>query len=89
LIDGGKFDGMTMEKLVKTVSEVYEMSYGPSKGVIQFHKDAQLIVANGTAEQVALVQLTLAALREKAQAERKSKQMEGEIKTKPEGTKSR
>lgn len=71
LIDFGKADGMTMEKLVKTLTEVYEMSYGPSKGVIQFHKDAQLIIANGTIDQVGFIQLTLGALREKAQAARR------------------
>ena len=89
LLNDTQMGGMTIERLVKTVSEVYEMSYGPSKGVIQFHKDAQLIIANGTTEQVAFIQLTLGALREKVQTERKSRQKEGEIKAKPEEPKSR
>lgn len=88
LIDDTKFGGMSMERLVKTVSEVYEMSYGPSKGVIQFHKDAQLIIANGTADQVGFIQLTLGALREKAQAARKSQPRGGEAKAKAEDTKT-
>lgn len=88
LIDETKFGGMPIEKLVKTVTEVYEMSYGPSKGVIQFHKEAQLIIANGTVEQVGFIQLTLAALREKVQSARKSQPKGVELKAKPEETKT-
>jgi hypothetical protein len=89
MIDGGKSDGMTIEKLVKTVTEVYEMSYGPSKGVIQFHKDAQLIIANGTVEQVGFIQLTLSALAEKVRADRMAQQNGSDPKPKPGETKAR
>jgi hypothetical protein len=71
LIDDEKMGGMTMERLVKTVSEIYEMSYGQSKGALQFHKEAQLLVFTGTGDQIQFVQQTLSALRAKAQAMRK------------------
>lgn len=70
LIEDGKFGGMTMEQLVRTVSEVYEMSFAHSnaKNFIQYHKEAQLLVVTGTSEQTTFVQQTLSALRGKAQA---------------------
>jgi len=71
LIGDEKSGGMTMEQLVKTVSEVYQMSYGPAKGMFQFHKETQLIVFTGTSDQSEFIQATLSALRLKAQAERK------------------
>jgi urease alpha subunit len=60
---------MTMEQLVKTISEVYEMSYGTAQGPIsshlQFHKEAQLLIATGTVDEINFVAETLAALRQK------------------------
>jgi len=45
LLGDEKSGGLTMEQLVKTVSEVYEMSYGPPRTpVLQFHKQAQLLI---------------------------------------------
>jgi hypothetical protein len=72
LIGDEKPGGMPMERLVKTVSDVYEMSFAHSKAknVIQFHKDAQLLVVTGTSDEITFVQQTLLALRGKAQAER-------------------
>jgi hypothetical protein len=81
-------DGMTMERLVKTVSEVYQMSYGESKGVLQFHKDAQLLIVTGTGEQIKFAQQTLSALREKARAQQKP-EAKAEPKAKAEQTKPR
>jgi hypothetical protein len=65
--------GMTMERLVKTVSDVYEMSFAHNnaKNVLQFHKDAQLVIVTGTSDEIGFVQQTLSALRAKMQAERK------------------
>jgi hypothetical protein len=57
--------GTAMQDLVKTVSDIYEKAYGSPKGVIQFHKESQLLIVSGTAEQISFVQLTLSALREK------------------------
>ena len=71
LIGDEKSGGMTMEQLVKTVADVYQMSYGPAKGMFQFHKETQLIVFTGTADQSEFIQATLSALRLKAHAERK------------------
>jgi len=69
LLGDEKSGGMTMEQIVKTVSEVYQMSYGgtakPSH--LQFHKEAQLLIVNGTIDQIDAVQQTLSALRQKAQ----------------------
>jgi len=71
LLGDEKTGGMTMEQLVKTISEVYEMSYGTSQGPIsnhlQFHKQAQLLIAMGTNEELSFVSETLAALRQKIQ----------------------
>lgn len=74
LIGDEKSGGMTMEQLVKTVSEVYQMSYGQAKGMLQFHKETQLLVFTGTPDQIEFIQGTLSALRMKAQAERKQQQ---------------
>jgi hypothetical protein len=65
-------DSGGMERLVKTISEVFRMSYGEAKGVLQFHKDAQLLIVTGTKDQISFVQQTLSALRGKAQAEKQS-----------------
>jgi hypothetical protein len=69
LLGDEKSSGMTMEQVVKTVSEVYQMSYGgtakPSH--LQFHKEAQLLIVHGTIDQIDAVQQTLSALRQKAQ----------------------
>jgi hypothetical protein len=74
LIGDEKSGGMTMEQLVKTVSEVYQMSYGQAKGMVQFHKETQLLVFTGSSDQIEFIQGTLSALRMKAQAERKQQQ---------------
>jgi hypothetical protein len=71
LIGDEKSGGLSMEKLVKTVSELYQMSYGPIKGMLQFHKETQLLVFTGTSDQSEFIQATLSALRMKAQADRK------------------
>jgi hypothetical protein len=65
LIDGNP-SATAMEDLVKTVSDIYQKAHGSPKAVIQFHKEAQLLIVTGPAEQIGFVQLTLSALREKA-----------------------
>ena len=71
LLGDEKSGGMTMEQLVKTISEVYEMSYGNSQGPIsnhlQFHKEAQLLVATGTQTEIDFIQQTLVALQQRMQ----------------------
>ncbi len=66
LLGDEKSGNFSMEQLVKTVTEVYQMSYGPAKGTLQFHKDAQLLVFTGTEEQATFLQGTLSALRQRA-----------------------
>jgi len=62
---------MTMEQLVKTMSEVYEMSYGTSAGGmsshLQFYKPAELLIVTGPIDEINFVTETLSALRQKAQ----------------------
>jgi hypothetical protein len=88
LIGDEKSGGMTMEQLVKTVSEVYEMSYGTSQDAIsahlQFHKQAQLLIVTSTVDQEGFVLQTIVALREKARLEHKPlppKAAEAKVKT--------
>ena len=65
-----KSGGMTMEQVVKTVQEVWDMTYS-QPGAVQFHRQAQLLIVTGTPDQIEFIQWTLAALREKEQLRRK------------------
>ena len=71
MVGDDKIGGMTMEHLVKTISEVYEMSYGAAHGAVsdhlQFHKQAQLLVVTGTVDEISFVMETLSALRQKVE----------------------
>jgi hypothetical protein len=68
-----KSGGMTMEQIVKTVEEIWDMTYH-EPGVVQFHKDAQLLIVSGTPDQITFVQQTLGALRVKVQLDRERHQ---------------
>ncbi len=70
LLGDEKSGGMTMDQLVKTILEIWPADLGNAKDVIQFHNDAQLIVANGTRSQLDFIQQTLQALGRKAQGAR-------------------
>src|SRR5208283_4867638 len=70
LVGDEKSGGMTMEQIVKTITDVWPAEFGKPEGVIQFHKDAQLLVANGTPDQLEFIHQTLAALEQKVQAAR-------------------
>jgi hypothetical protein len=65
----GEKGGMTMEQLVKTISEIYEMSYGggrkPGADHLQFHKDAQLLVVTGSNEEISFIAEAIEALKQK------------------------
>ena len=94
LIGDEKSGGLTMERLVETVAEVYQMSYGrpkgsPSKSVLQFHKETQLLIVTGTTDQIEFVLQTLSALRQKVQLERALQPKAAEAKPKTEETKTR
>src|SRR5262249_16939392 len=91
LLGEEKNGGMTMPKLVKTVSELFQMSYGAPKGVIQFHEEAQLLIVTGTIDQISFMQQTINALSQKIQLSRSrprvemtpAKPQDGESKPKP------
>lgn len=70
LVGDEKTGGMSMEEIVKAITDLWPAEFGKSDGVIQFHKEAQLLVVNGTHEQLDFVHQTLAALEQKAAAAR-------------------
>ena len=88
LVGDAKSGGMPIEKLLATVEEIYQLSYGSSGGVLRFHKDAQLLIVTGTVDQIDFVQQTIAALRDKADLERKSRSKPAESKNKSDEPKS-
>lgn len=68
LLGDEKSGGMTMDQITKTINEVWPTDFGKLEGAIQFHEAAQLLVVNGTRDQIDFIQQTLAALRQKAGA---------------------
>lgn len=87
LIGTEKSAGMTMDQIVKTVSEVWRMTYGSPGEEIQFHKDAQLLIVKGTADQIMFVERTLKAMHAKVELER-SRQKTADSKPKTDEPKS-
>lgn len=69
LIGDEKTGGMTMEQIIKTVTDVWEMA-DVSGGNIKFHKDAQLLVVTGTPGQMDFMEQTLKALEQKVNLHR-------------------
>ena len=88
LLGDEKSGGMTMDQLVKTVSEVNEMSFGSGRGTLQFHKQTQLVIVNGTDEEIFFVENTLKALEQKVKmdAQRNGQSKTVEAKPKSEAT---
>jgi len=71
LLGDGKNGGMTMDDVVRTVSEVYLTSFNqPADKVIQAHKEGQLIVVTGTDAEIGFVNQTLQALKQKVELQR-------------------
>jgi hypothetical protein len=70
LVGDEKTGGMTMDQVMDTITELWPKDFGKPQDVIQFHKEAQLLVVNGTPEEIAFVHQTLAALNEKVSAAR-------------------
>jgi len=64
LIGDAKNGGMTMEQIIKTITDVWQMA-DATGGNIQFHKDAQLLVVRGTQSQIDFMEQTLKALEQK------------------------
>ena len=72
LIGDEKNGGMSMEQIIKTISDVWQMT-DTANGNIQFHKEAQLLILSGTPNQVEFMEQTLKALRQKVDMARHSK----------------
>ena len=87
LISDEKSGGMTMEQLVKTILDIWPTDLGNAKEIVQFHNEAQLIVANGTRDQLEFIHQTLAALELKAQPE-KAKRISADLQSKVDGGKN-
>jgi hypothetical protein len=77
LIGDGKSGGMTVDQLIDTILKSWPADFGKSDGVIQFHKDAQLLIVNGTREQNEFVQQMLSALQQKAEWDRSQRSPTG------------
>ena len=74
LVGDEKSGGMTMEQLTKTILKIWPTELGNQpESILQFHQDAQLLVVNGTREQIDFVQQTLNALRQKWDFDRSQK----------------
>jgi hypothetical protein len=69
LIGDDKTPGMTMEQIVNTITDVWNMT-DTTGATIKFHKDAQLIVVSGTPNQIDFMAQTLEALRHKTELAR-------------------
>ena len=69
LLGDGRSGGMTMDQIMRTINDVWPADLGKSGDIIRFHQDAQLLVVNGTRDQIDFLQQTLTALRQKANAE--------------------
>jgi hypothetical protein len=88
LLGDEKSGGMTMEQLVRTLSEVQQMSFGSESG-LQFHKQAQLVIVTGTDAEIEFIGNTLTALRQKEELDaRKAMSKSAESKPKSEATKA-
>jgi hypothetical protein len=72
LIGDGPGQYAKIEELVKTVTEIYGLSFETTEGV-QFHRKSQLMVVTGTPDQIRFVQDTLVALREQPPRDRQQK----------------
>jgi hypothetical protein len=69
LIGDEKNGGMSMEQIIKTVTDVWKMADAPG-GNIQFHKEAQLLVVSGTPSQIDFMEQTLKALTQRVEQEK-------------------
>ena len=74
LVGDDKNGGMPMAQIGQTISEIWKMTYAginmPPE-VVQFHEKTQLLIVNGTMDQIQFIQDTLTALRKKAELDRK------------------
>lgn len=71
LIGDEKSGGMTLDQIIKTITDIWQMT-DTVNGKIQFHNQAQLLVVTGTPGQIDFVDRTLEALHEKVELARQS-----------------
>ena len=91
LIGDEKNGGMSMQQIIKTITDVWQMS-DAAGGNIQFHNEAQLLVVTGTPEQVDFMEQTLHALQAKVEQGKRDaaasrSKTNGDIKPKSDETK--
>jgi len=71
LLGDEKSGGMTMDQVVETILKIWPREYGNQPdSVIQRYNPAQLLIVDGTPDQIDFIQQTLAALRQKVIAAR-------------------
>lgn len=70
LIGDEKSGGMPMDHIIKTILNIWPADLGKPEEVIQFHKEAQLLVVNGTPDQLEFVHQALTALEQKVEMAR-------------------
>lgn len=70
LIGDEKSGGMTADQVIDTILKSWPSDFGKSDGVIQFHKEAQLLIVNGTNEQNEFIRQMLSALQQKSEWDR-------------------
>jgi hypothetical protein len=70
LIGDEKSGGMPMDHIIKTILDIWPADLGKPEEVIQFHKEAQLLVVNGTPDQLEFVHQALTALEQKVEMAR-------------------
>jgi hypothetical protein len=67
---------MTMDKLVQTLETTYHMAYrgetagSRNPGLVQCHKEAELLIITGNDDEINLVRSTLAAISEKVMTDK-------------------
>jgi hypothetical protein len=71
LIGDEKTGGMSIDQIIKTITDVWDMA-DTSGATIKFHKEAQLLVVNGTPSQIDFMEQTLKALRMKIELARRA-----------------
>ncbi len=70
LIGDQKSGGMTMEQIIKTITDVWTIANANERGAsIRFHEDAQLLVVTGSQDQIDFMEQTLNALKQKKDLE--------------------
>ena len=87
LLGDEKSGGMTMAQIANTILKIWPADLGKLAEIIQFHEDAQLLVVNGTREQLEFINQTLVALGQKAVVET-NKRISADLQSRMDGVKN-